>query len=157
MLRIHLLELSKLKKLIEKFKTKYTGILKKTFAHESDLNSLSDSDDDSFLDDIYASNYPITATGMFFPGPYMPTFPQIPDSIDVNLQNKNIFHNNGFNKSNEKIFYDQQNNYMLQLAYLANTHSLQQQQQQQYQQQTSLSIPSTASKNATVNPSTKKK
>uniref|UniRef100_A0A914Z3U5 Uncharacterized protein n=1 Tax=Panagrolaimus superbus TaxID=310955 RepID=A0A914Z3U5_9BILA len=70
-------------------------ILKKTFAHESDLNSLSDSDDDSFLGDIYASNYPITATGMFFPGPYMPLFPQIPDSTDVNLQNKHIFHNNG--------------------------------------------------------------
>uniref|UniRef100_A0AC35FIJ8 Uncharacterized protein n=1 Tax=Panagrolaimus sp. PS1159 TaxID=55785 RepID=A0AC35FIJ8_9BILA len=71
MLRIHLLELR---------------IIKKTFAHESDLNSLSDSDDDSFLDDIYASNYPITATGMIFPGAFMPQpFPSIPESLDCHI------------------------------------------------------------------------
>lgn len=158
MLRVHLLELSKLKKLVEKFTTKYTGIsleiylkgmqnpisaaLKKTISRDSEFHSLSDSDDDSFLDDIYASNFPITATAAFFPGPYLPPFPPILDPAS-DAQNKNPFPN-AFNV-NEKFFYEQQNNYLLACFAQSMQHNL----------------PTTTSSslqfsNATVKPSSKK-
>uniref|UniRef100_A0AC34Q9B0 MEIS N-terminal domain-containing protein n=1 Tax=Panagrolaimus sp. JU765 TaxID=591449 RepID=A0AC34Q9B0_9BILA len=52
MLRVHLLELSKLRSLVERFKTTYCDQIKKSLTKNSEYSSLGDSDDEIFTQSV---------------------------------------------------------------------------------------------------------